>query len=348
MCNCRFIRQTLNYQLFEKFMAAVRLTFVLPLMKSHSCGSFSWYYSGQNIEVAFSAIWDQSYVAQAICDPPLVSCGFPSQRASDAEPWCFPSCYPQPVVEQVVESPKIWDQSSACQTFCEGHCQSPVDLRPKGDRDGEFLCFYQPYPLSCFSVVVCLRCLLHHILSRIAYTFREDRDFVFFVIVQFMMSANIRIRFDLQIVFICFHITPSHYHDCAKLIWGHWTYKMPVRYILSSVWVRLSIFSQLSIIQYMGLGVFSLPMSLVMIERIYTLSYYHHQIGSMNYYPLFRVRSWNNGMRCMSLYILLFSCTPEYAIEQIVKLSVISDGTMNKQHNCIVIFLFVLILNWGI
>ena len=29
-------------------------------------------------------------------------------------------------------------------------------------------------------------------------------------------------------------------------------------------------------------------------ENIYTLSYYHHQIGSMNYYPLFRVRSWNN------------------------------------------------------
>ena len=40
-------------------------------------------------------------------------------------------------------------------------------------------------------------------------------------------------------------------------------------------------------------------------ENIYTLSYYHHQIGSMNYYPLFRVRSWNNGMRCMFLYILI-------------------------------------------
>ena len=77
-----------------------------------------------------------------------------------------------------------------------------------------------------------------------------------------------------------------------------------VIYILSSVWVRLSIFSQLSIIQYMGLCVFSLPISLVMIERIYTLSYWHHQIGNMNYYPLFRVRSWNNGMRCVSLYIL--------------------------------------------
>ena len=39
-------------------------------------------------------------------------------------------------------------------------------------------------------------------------------------------------------------------------------------------------------------------------EKIYTLSYYHHQIGSMNYYPLFRVRSWNNGVRCMSFYII--------------------------------------------
>ena len=38
-----------------------------------------------------------------------------------------------------------------------------------------------------------------------------------------------------------------------------------------------------------------------------TLSYYHHQIGSMNYYPLFRVRSWSNGMRRMSLYILMNS-----------------------------------------
>ena len=57
----------------------------------------------------------------------------------------------------------------------------------------------------------------------------------------------------------------------CKIIWRHWTYKMPVRYILSSVWVRLSIFSPLSIIQYLGLHVFSLPISVVMIERIYIL-----------------------------------------------------------------------------
>ena len=63
---------------------------------------------------------------------------------------------------------------------------------------------YQPYPLSYFSVVVCLRCSLHHILSLIAYTFRENRDFIFIIIVQIMMSVNIRIRFGLQIVFVFF------------------------------------------------------------------------------------------------------------------------------------------------
>ena len=76
---------------------------------------------------------------------------------------------------------------------------------------------YQPFPLlSYFSVVVCLRYLLHHILSRIAYTFRENWDFVLIIIVQFMMSANNRIRYGLQIVFVCLYITPSHYHHCAN------------------------------------------------------------------------------------------------------------------------------------
>ena len=53
-------------------------------------------------------------------------------------------------------------------------------------------------------------------------------------------------------------------------------------------------------------------------NRSSTLQYmlcliYHHQIGSMNYmyYPLFRARSWNNGMRCMSLYILILKMSTE-------------------------------------
>ena len=68
-----------------------------------------------------------------------------------------------------------------------------------------------------FSVVVCLRCLLRHILTLIAYTFRENRDFIFIIIVQFIMSLNSWIRFGLQIVFVCLCITPSHYHHRGNL-----------------------------------------------------------------------------------------------------------------------------------
>ena len=95
---------------------------------------------------------------------------------------------------------------------------------------------------------------------------------------------------------ICFHYYCAFYDECkysdmfwladrtrlfvqytislsslCKFIWRHWNYKMPVRYILSSVWVRLSIFFPLSIIQYVGLYVFGLPIAVVMIERIYIL-----------------------------------------------------------------------------
>ena len=67
------------------------------------------------------------------------------------------------------------------------------------------------------SLVVCLRCLLRYTLSLIAYMFRENRNFVFIIIAQFMMSANSWIRFRLQIVFVCLYSTQSHYHQCANL-----------------------------------------------------------------------------------------------------------------------------------
>ena len=131
---------------------------------------------------------------------------------------------------------------------------------------------YPLFPLLYFSVVVCLRCLLHHILSRIAYTCRENREFVFIIIMQFMMSANIRIRFALQIILVSLYSTPSHYHHCANLSEDIELIKC-LSDLFCRVWVRLSIFSQWSIIQsiiqYVGLCVFSLPTPLVMIERLY-------------------------------------------------------------------------------
>ena len=39
----------------------------------------------------------------------------------------------------------------------------------------------------------------------------------------------------------------------------------------------------------------------------FTSTYYHHQIGNMNHYPLFRVWSWNNVMRCLYSYVLITS-----------------------------------------
>ena len=68
-----------------------------------------------------------------------------------------------------------------------------------------------------------------------------------------------------------------------RLIWRQWTTKMFVRYMLPSECLRLRQFSQLSFIQYMGLYVFNLPNSPVMIVKMCTLFDYHHQTGSMNH-----------------------------------------------------------------
>ena len=153
-------------------------------------------------------------------------------------------------------------------------------------------------------MVVCLRWLYYHILSSILY-----------------ISGTLG---------PCFHYWCSVYGICkwsdtlwpvgrvrsfadntislpslCRPIWRHWTTKMLVGYMLPSVCLRLRQFSPLSFIQCMGLCVSSLPNSPVMILRMCTLSYYHHQTGSMNHQPLFRVRSWNNGMHCMSYSVLI-------------------------------------------
>ena len=103
------------------------------------------------------------------------------------------------------------------------------------------------------------------------HAFRENRESVFIIIVRFMMSANSRIHFGLNIVFVYLYITPSHYHHCASIFENIELIKMPVRYIFSCVWVRKNTFSQLPIIQCVVLCVFSLPISLVMTDRIYIL-----------------------------------------------------------------------------
>ena len=84
---------------------------------------------------------------------------------------------------------------------------------------------------------------------------------------------------------------------------NNWTYKMPVRFVECVSKIKHILF----VIYYTICGAVCFQFTHFCCddwENIYTLSYYHHQIGSMNYYPLFRVRSWNNGVRCMPFYIL--------------------------------------------
>ena len=152
---------------------------------------------------------------------------------------------------------------------------------------------------------MCQRCLLHHILSLIAYTFRENRKYVFIIIVQFMMSANIRIRFGLQIVLVCLYSTPSHYHHCANLSEG-----IELMKCLSDIFCECvdTIKHILSVIHFILCGAVYFQFTHFPcddLDNIYTLSFYYHHIGSMNYHPLFKFRSWNNLVRCMSFYILM-------------------------------------------
>ena len=143
---------------------------------------------------------------------------------------------------------------------------------------------YPPFPLlSYFSVVVCLRCLLHHILSLTAYTFRENLEFVFIIIVRFMMSANIRIRFGWQIVLVCLYGTPSHYHHCVNLSEG-----IELACQIYFVECVSKIKQMFSVIHYTICGAVCFQFTHSSCgdwENIYTLSYYQHQIGSMNYNP---------------------------------------------------------------
>ena len=153
---------------------------------------------------------------------------------------------------------------------------------------------YRNQANTTFSVVVCLRCLLHHILSLIAYAFRKNG---------ILFSLLLCSLWWVQILFVCLYITPSHYQQCANL-----SEDIELIKCLSDTFCRVCEWDcaySLSYPLYDIWGcVFSVCQSPLWWLRWYILC--HHQIGSMNYYPLLRARSWNNGMRCMSIFLLYY------------------------------------------
>ena len=140
---------------------------------------------------------------------------------------------------------------------------------------------YQLFPLS-YLPWLCAWDMLHHILSLIAYTFRENWDCVFIIIAQFMMSADCPIRFGLRVVFVCLCITTAHSIILRTFLE---TLKTQLTWCLSDIFCQVcQIKHILSVIHCTIYGAVcfqftSFPCDVW--ENLYALSYYHHQIGSM-------------------------------------------------------------------
>ena len=132
--------------------------------------------------------------------------------------------------------------------------------------------------LSYFFVVTWLGWFYHHILSFATYISWEHWVFVSIIDVKSMMCANDRAHNCLRVVFVCFRITQRHYHNYANLSEA----RGPLKCLQICICLRLSQLSLLSFNQYIGLHVFSLPTSVVMIVRMFTLSYYHNQLEVWN------------------------------------------------------------------
>ena len=145
---------------------------------------------------------------------------------------------------------------------------------------------YPPHPLlPYFSVVLCLRCLLHHILSLIAYTFRENRDFFSLLlcslwwvqIVGYVLACRsysfVCTVHHLIIIIVQTYRKILNLYNACQIYFVECVSE--IKHILSDIHYTIcgavcSQFTHFSCDDW---------------ENIYTLCYYHHQIGSMNYYP---------------------------------------------------------------
>ena len=100
--------------------------------------------------------------------------------------------------------------------------------------------------------------------------------------------------------YIC-TLTPSHHHHCANL-----SEDIELIKCLSDIFCGVcKIRHIISVIPYIIRKAVCYQFTHFPCEdweNIYTLSYYHHQIGNINYYPLLMVRSWKNGVGCMSVF----------------------------------------------
>ena len=89
------------------------------------------------------------------------------------------------------------------------------------------------------------------------------------------MCANDRIHYGPMVIFVCLHFTLPHYHQYADVYEGieFLEYLFIFHAIYGAVCIQPTHFANDGC------------------ENIYTISYYHHQVGSMTHLPLFKVKS---------------------------------------------------------
>ena len=136
-------------------------------------------------------------------------------------------------------------------------------------------------------MVECLRCLYHHMLS-VSYIYKEN--WVVFLCYCAVLWCAQMSNYRPMVVFVILQITPFHYHHYADVSEN---IELPKCFSVQTVVCVSKIKPILSIN--------------VMIVRIFTLSNYQCQIGSMSHLPLLRVRSWNNGIPWKPFYVLIMT-----------------------------------------
>ena len=136
--------------------------------------------------------------------------------------------------------------------------------------------------LSAWGVCTIICCRFH--------TYTKKTGLCFFVTVQSYDVRKWPSNYRPMVVFVILQITPFHYHHYADVSEN---IELPKCFSVQSVVCVSKIKPILSIN--------------MMIVRIFTLSNYQCQIGSMSHLPLLRVRSWNNGIPCKPFYVLIMT-----------------------------------------
>ena len=134
-----------------------------------------------------------------------------------------------------------------------------------------------------------------------------------------MLCANNRVHYYPMVVLVCLYITVPHYHHHADLSESFEPLKwLSGKFCLECVSKIKSILSNIFHEIYGAVRIQLTHFSYDDCEiRVLYLDY-HHRIWSITHLPLFRDRSWNNGIHCMSFYIFMISEDTRQAIALLI------------------------------